>query len=118
MVEKSNRALALLNYLLPVIVPIYVLSLRRQDTLVRYHAFQSLALVLAAVVAPVVWMIVAWVLTWIPLAGPLLAAASFALVLATYIVIVVGWVTGIVAASQARIRPVPVFGGWGERLLY
>jgi uncharacterized membrane protein len=117
-VETPIRTLAPLNYLLPVIGPLYIISARRQDTVALYHAYQSLALVVAAVVVPVIWGIVAWLLAWIPLAGPLLAAASFALVIATYLVIVIGWIQGIIAAFQTRIRPVPVFGGWGERFLY
>lgn len=115
--NKPNRLLALLTYVIPVIVPLYVILARRRDPLSLYHASQSLALVAGAVVSPLAWVIIAWLLTWIPLVGVLLAAASFALVLAAYLVIIYGWINGIVAASQGRLQPVPIFSEWGERFL-
>lgn len=113
--EKPNRTLAFLSYLIPVIVPLYVIFTQRKEVFSRYHAFQSLALVAGAVIVPIFWAVPAWVVTWIPLVGPLLSAASFALVIAAYITILVGWGMGMHAALQAKIRPVPLFGGWGER---
>ncbi len=115
MEKPQSRLLAFLTYLIPVIVPLYVIFGRRKETLARYHAHQSLALVIAAVIVPAVWAIAAWIVVWIPLVGPLLAAASFALVIAAYVVIVYGWITGMYAAVQADIRPAPLFGDWGER---
>ncbi|MEZ4635260.1 MAG: hypothetical protein R2856_09870 [Caldilineaceae bacterium] len=113
--EKSNRTLAFLSYLVPVIMPLFVIFTQRKDVFARYHAFQSLALIAGAVAVPIVWAIPAWVVAWIPMAGPLLSAASFALVIGAYLTIVYGWVTGMYAALQGRIHPVPLFGGWGER---
>ncbi len=115
--NKPNRLLALLTYLIPVVVPLYVLFGRRRDPFALYHASRSLALVAGAIITPLVWAVIAWLLTWIPLVGVLLAAASFALVLAAYIAIIYGWISGIIAASQARLQPVPVFGNWGEWFL-
>ena len=113
--EKPNRTLAFLSYLIPVIVPIFVIFTQRKDVFARYHAFQSLALIVGALVVPVFWVVPAWVVAWIPVVGPLLSAASFALVIAAYLAIVYGWVMGMYASLQAKIRPVPLFGGWGER---
>lgn len=115
--NKPNRLLALLNYVVPVVVPLYVILAKRSDPLSFYHATQSLALVAGALVTPVAWAIFAWIITWIPLVGGLLGAATFALVIATYLVIIYGWVMGIISAAQAELNPVPVFGDWGERFL-
>jgi uncharacterized membrane protein len=115
MMKNANRTLAFLTYLIPVIVPLYVIFTQRKDLFARYHAYQSLALIVAALIVPAAWVIFAWVMAWIPLIGVLLSAASFALVIATYVVILIGWVYGMLSAVQALIRPVPLFGGWGER---
>lgn len=115
--KDANRILAFLAYLIPVIVPFYIVFARSQDIFARYHAFQSLALCGAALIVPAVWAIAAWIMVWIPLVGALLSAASFALVIGAYLVIVVGWLYGMTSALQALVRPVPLFGGWGERFL-
>lgn len=115
--KSPNRTLAFLTYLIPVIVPLYVIFAQRKDVLARYHAYQSLALCAAVLIVPAVWAIIAWVMAWIPLVGVLLSAASFALVIAAYLVLLVGWFYGMMSALQSRVRPVPLFGGWGERFL-
>ncbi len=115
--QKSNRTLAFLAYLLPVLGPLLVLLADRKNTFALYHACQSLGLTLIAVVAPVVWVVFAWLLMWIPLAGALLAAALFALVVAAYITLLIAWVAGMSNALRNQLAPAPVFGGWGERLL-
>ena len=115
--QKSNRTLAFLAYLLPVIGPLLVLLADRKNTFALYHAFQSLGLTLIAIVAPIVWAVCAWLLMWIPLAGGLLAAALFALVVAAYITLFIAWLAGMSNALRNELAPAPVFGGWGERLL-
>lgn len=115
--KSPNRTLAFLAYLIPVIVPLYIIFVQRRDTFARYHAYQSLALCMGALVVPAMWAILAWLVVWIPLVGALLSAASFALVIAAYLTILVGWIYGMISALQAHIRPVPLFGGWGERFL-
>ena len=115
--EKPNRLLALLMYLLPVIGPVAVIVWWRKDPLVLYHAYQSLALAAGAVAAPLAWAIGAWVVGWIPWAGSLLAAIAFSLVIAAYIGIIVGWIAGMLLALRGELRPVPMFGAWGERFL-
>ena len=109
--EKPNRTLAYLSYLIPVIVPLYVIFTQRKEVFSRYHAFQSLALVAGAVIVPIFWAVPAWVVTWIPLVGPLLSAVSKS----PTTTLLVGWGMGMHAALQAKIRPGPLFGGWGER---
>jgi uncharacterized membrane protein len=115
-VNRSNRLAAFLSYLLGVLGWLYMLAFRRKDTLARYHAKQSLGITIVAVGAPAVWAVAAWIVTWIPLVGPLVAAASFSLVIATYALLTVCWVVGMVYALQAKIEPIPVVGRWAERI--
>ncbi|HIQ04464.1 MAG TPA: hypothetical protein EYH31_02070 [Anaerolineae bacterium] len=72
-------------------------------------------LTILAVGVPAVWAVLSWVVSWIPY-GFLLAAALFSLVIATYIVLAVCWVVGMVYALQAKAKPVPIVGGWAQRL--
>ncbi len=114
--NKSERRAAFLSYLLGVPGCLYVLTVRRQDSLARYHAKQSLGITIVAAAVPIVWVIVAWVAAWIPLVGPPVAAASFSLVIATYVLLVVCWIVGMICALQAKVRPVPVVGRWAARI--
>lgn len=114
--NKPKRTFAFLAYLLSILGWLYVLLFRRKDKLAVYHARQSLGLTILAVGGPLVWAGAAWVLSWIPLVGPVLAAALFSLIILTYIVLIVAWIVGMVYALQAKVKPVPVVGGWAERL--
>jgi uncharacterized membrane protein len=51
-----------------------------------------------------------------PLAGLIVAAALFSLVIGIYIFVGVAWIVGMVCARQAKMKPLPVIGGWAERL--
>jgi uncharacterized membrane protein len=115
-VSQSNRISALLAYLLLIIGWFYVFLLNRDDKLAVYHAKQSIMIVLAAIGAPIVWAVFSWIITFIPLVGGVLAAASFALVIATYFVLVVAWFVGMSYALQAKQKPVPLVGRWAEHL--
>jgi uncharacterized membrane protein len=115
-VNKSERLAAFLSYLLGVPGCLYALIVRRQDSLARYHAKQSLGITLVAVAVPIVWVIVAWIVAWIPLVGPSVAAASFSLVIATYVLLIVCWIVGMIYALQAKVQPVPVVGRWAAQL--
>jgi uncharacterized membrane protein len=115
-VSKPGRNAALLAYLLPIFGWLYVLLFRRKDEFALYHAKQSVMLTVTAVGAPVAWALVAWIVSWLPLAGPIIAAALFALVILIYTFLAVAWVIGMVYALQAKIKPVPVLGGWAERI--
>jgi uncharacterized membrane protein len=115
-VDKPNKSLAFLAYLLSIVGCLYVLFFHRKEKFAVYHAKQSMMLAIVAVIAPVIWIVVAWGLVWIPLAGPLVAAALFSLVIATYLLLAVAWIIGMVYARQAQMKPLPVIGGWAERL--
>jgi uncharacterized membrane protein len=116
-VSKSSRNLAFLAYLLSIVGWLYVLLFQKKDKFAVYHAKQSMTLTIVAVATPAVWAVVAWILTWIPLAGPLVAAALFAMVIVIYLFLAVAWIVGMVYARQAKMKPLPVIGGWGERVL-
>jgi uncharacterized membrane protein len=113
---QPKITLAFLAYLLSIPGWLYVLLFRREDEFAMYHAKQSLGLTIAAIGAPVAWALVAWIISWVPLVGPVVAAATFALVILAYIVLFAVWIVGMVYALRGRARPVPVFGRWAERL--
>lgn len=115
--SKPKRYLAFLTYLLPILGWLYVLLFQRKDEFAVYHAKQSMVLTITAVGAPAAWVVVAWIVSWLPLAGPIIAVALFALVILTYIFLAVDWVIGMVYVLQAKMEPVPVVGGWAERVL-
>ncbi len=114
--SKPGRNAAFLAYLLPILGWLYVLLFRWKDELAVYHAKQSMMLTMTAIGAPAAWAVVAWIVSWLPLAGSIIAAALFALVILVYIFLAVTWVIGMVYALQAKIKPVPVLGGWAERI--
>ena len=114
--SKPGRNAAFLAYLLPIVGWLYVLLFRRKDDFAVYHAKQSMMLTMTAVGAPTVWALFAWVFSWLPLAGPIISVALFALVILAYIFLAATWVIGMVYAFQAEMKPVPVVGGWAERI--
>lgn len=114
--SKPGRNAAFLAYLLPIFGWLYVLLFRKKDEFAVYHAKQSMTLTMTAVGAPAAWAVVAWILSWLPLAGPIISVALFALVILAYIPLAVTWVIGMVYALQAKMKPVPVLGGWAERI--
>lgn len=179
--QKPNRFLAILSYLLVLIGPLFFILFRRKDRFTLYHACQSLALVAGAIVVPLLWLAIGWtfaflsvefpvlylvpiaiglfmpvirrrqhatrykdrwswltisltalvaialvygsylVINWLapvflPLGGPLLLMGGFSIVIAAAIALVIAWLVGLFNAGSARARPVPIYGGWGERL--
>jgi uncharacterized membrane protein len=116
-VNKPSKTLAFLAYLLSILGWLYVLLFHKKDKFAVYHARQSMTLTILAVVAPAVWALVAWILTWIPLAGSFVAATLFSLVIAVYVLLAVVWIMGMVYALQDKMEPLPMVGGWTERLL-
>jgi uncharacterized membrane protein len=115
-VSQSNKLPAFLAYLLPVLGWLYAFMAYRQDKLVVYHTKQSMMLVITAVGAFAIWVILGWLVTFIPFAGAVVAIATFALVIALYIALLVSWIIGMVYALQAKLKPVPMVGDWAERL--
>ncbi len=114
----SSKIAALLTYLLLVIGWVYVLVARRDDRLAMFHLRQSITLVVTAIVMAVAWVIFAWVIGLVPLLGPPLSIASFSLVIAAAIYLLIMWVVGMIFSLQGRMQPlpVPVMGRWIDRL--
>jgi uncharacterized membrane protein len=115
-VEKPNRPLAVIAYLLPLVGPLIVLAIGRKNLFATFHACQALVLAIIALLAPVGWAVAGLLVGWIPLAGPVIGASAFALVIAAYLSIAVAWVAGLINSARERFQPVPIFGGWGLRL--
>jgi uncharacterized membrane protein len=109
-VSQSSRYLAFLSYLLSLPGALFVLLARQDDPFAVYHARQSLRLAIIGIAAPIVWAVVAWILAWIPLAGGMLAVALFALVIATYVGILISWIAGMIYSLKGQVRPLPLFG--------
>ncbi|MBK8050386.1 MAG: hypothetical protein IPK16_26760 [Anaerolineales bacterium] len=51
----------------------------------------------------------------LPLVGQLLLMSGFAVVMAAFMVLAVGWIAGMLHALRAQEKAIPVFGGWGDR---
>jgi uncharacterized membrane protein len=115
-VNAPKRHFAVIAYLVPVLGWLYVLLFQKKDRFASYHAKQSMMLAVAAVAAPLIWAVAAWLLVWVPLLGSVIAAALFALVILAYLSLAALWVAGIVYAVQAKAKPLPVIGGWVERI--
>ncbi len=111
-----KRYPAFLAYLLGIFGWLYVFLFHRRDGFAVYHARQSMAITIIAVVTPIVWVVAAWAVSWVPMIGAIAGASLFAFVIMTYIALAVAWVMGIVHVWQAKARPVPFVGRWGEQL--
>jgi hypothetical protein len=74
-------------------------------------------LVVAAILIYFSWLALRFLSNLVlPLGGPLLFMAGFSVVIAAYIALAVAWLMGMFNALRAAWKPVPIFGGWGERL--
>ncbi len=115
--QKPNRVLAFLSYLLPFVGSIVAIAADRKNIFALYHACQALAMFLAAVLLPVAWLVVAWLAAWVPLAGPTFSAASFALVIVGYVALAFIWLSGLVNALRSeQLARLFIIGKWGEKL--
>lgn len=108
--STSSRYLAFFGYLLSLPGALYVLLTRREDGFAMYHARQSLTLAIIGIVAPLAWALLAWALAWIPVIGGMLGVILFALVIATYVGVLISWVAGMVYSLKGQVRPLPIFG--------
>ncbi len=114
-VSKPSRIPAVLAYLLPVIGWLFVLIFQRQNKLAVYHLRQSISLFLTLAVTLLGWIVVGWILAWIPYVA-VISVALFAIVVAAYLFGVVAWILGMVNAARSRTVPLPLFGGFANRL--
>ena len=108
-VGENSRILAALAYLLFPVGWLFGLFLQRDD-FVRFHARQSLGLLVATVAAPAAWAVIAWALALLPIVGPLVAAALFAVVIAVWLAVIGVAVWGAVNGLRGKREVAPVFG--------
>ena len=108
--SQSSRYLAFLSYLLSLPGALFVLLARGDDPFAVYHARQSLRLAIIGIATPVIWAVSAWLLAWLPLVGGMLGVILFALVIATYLGIVISWIAGMIYSLKGQVRPMPLFG--------
>jgi uncharacterized membrane protein len=99
-----------MSYLLSLPGALFVLLARQDDLFALYHARQSLRLSIIGIAAPLVWAVVAWILAWIPLIGGMLGVILFALVIATYVGVLISWIAGMIYSLKGQVRPLPLFG--------
>ena len=83
---------------------------RRTDTFAVFHAQQSLRLTIFLVAIPAAWALGAFFVSLIPFVGPLLASATFGLVIAAIITLFIVWIIGMLNALRGRWSLVPMFG--------
>ena len=113
--SQSSRYLAFISYLLSLPGALFVLLGRQDDAFAVYHARQSLRLAIIGIAAPLVWAVVAWILAWIPLIGGMLGVILFALVIATYVGVLISWIAGMIYSLKGQVRPIPLFGARSTR---
>jgi uncharacterized membrane protein len=114
-VSQSSRYLACISYVLSLPGALFVLLARGDDPFAVYHARQSLRLAITAIAAPLIWVVVAWILAWIPLIGGMLGVILFALVIASYVGILISWLAGMTYSLKGQARPLPFFGTRSNR---
>ena len=111
----ASRLKAFFAYLLFALGAAVVLLVSRNDRFAAFHARQSLLLTAVALITPLAWVVIAYPISWIPLLGPPIASATFGLVIAAFLALVVAWVMGMVYALRAQERKLPLVGGLGKR---
>lgn len=102
--------MAFLSYLISIVGAAVVLLNPKRTSYAAFHARQSLGIFLLAVLMSIAWVVAGWIVIWIPVAGPAFAAALFTLVIATYIILFVCWIKGMVNALKGKMDPVPIVG--------
>ncbi len=107
--SQQSRIMAFVSYLLSLPGALFVYFTRPDDVFARYHARQSLLMAAAGIIVPIAWMISAWLLAWIPTAGGMLGVFLFTLVIATYIVLAIDWVFGMIASLRGKARRTIIF---------
>lgn len=111
----GSRIKAFLAYLFLAVGGLIILLFNRKDRFAVFHARQSVFLTVVAIAGPMVWAVCAYPLSFVPYVGPILASASFALVIAMFMAIIIAWIAGMVFALRAQPKFVPFFGEYTKR---
>ncbi len=113
--KNSDRLIAAIAYLLPVLGWLYIWILERKNRFAMFHLRQSVGIFLAVLITFAGWAVVGWVLAWIPYVF-VLSIMLYALVVLVVLVAAIAWVVGIINALRLRQQYIPVFGRWANRL--
>jgi uncharacterized membrane protein len=111
-----------LLYIVPIGLILLLPVWQRRNRAVRYKESGSwfgilLTLIVAAALIFMSWLALRFLANIVlPLGGPLLFMSGFSIVIAAFTAVLVAWIVGLVNSLAARWKPVPLFGGWGERL--
>ncbi len=111
-----------LLYIIPIGLILLLPVWQRRSKAVRYSEQGSwfgiaLTLIVAIALIYMSWLALRFLANIIlPLGGPLLLMSGFSIVIAAYLAIVVAWIAGVINTLAGRWKPVPLFGGQGERL--
>ena len=111
----ASRIKAFLAYLFLAVGGLIILLFNRKDRFAVFHARQSVLMTVVAIVGPLAWALCAYPLSFVPYVGPILASASFALVIALFMALVIAWIAGMIFALRAQPRLVPFFGEYTKR---
>ena len=109
-------------YIVPIGLALLLPVVQRRRKAVRYAERNSwvgilLTLVVAVALIYGCWLVLNFLAPFVlPLGGPLLLMTGFSVVIAAYLALFVVWVIGMINALRAAWKPVPIFGGYGERL--
>ncbi len=113
-IPGGSRLLAFLAYLLGPIGWIIAYLFGRDKPFVKFHIRQSSGLWGGLFIGIVAWILIGGVILVIPFFGPMLAAASFALVIALVAACVLLWLKGMWNAITGQLHILPLFGERAE----
>ncbi len=113
--DRSQRVLAFIAYLLPVVGWIYLWLFHSKDPFVRFHLRQAVGLFLFLILILLGWGVITWILAWIPYAF-VFGIALFSLPVAAFVFGVIAWVIGMVHALRRQETYLPLIGGYSSRL--
>lgn len=108
--STSSKVSAFIAYLLLIFGWLFVMIFRRDDTFAVFHAKQSLRLTIFLVAIPAAWGLGGFFVALIPFVGPILASATFTLVMVAVIALFIAWLFGMSNALRGRWAAVPMFG--------
>lgn len=119
---RSQRALAVLAYALPLLGGALGLAIDRGNSLTRMHATQSIGALLTLALSLVAWAVAGFALALVPVIGPIVSISLFSLVIAMAIFLAVNWIINLWFALRGEERTIPlanrvtlrVFGGGGS----
>lgn len=103
--EDDRKLFAFLGVFLTIIGFIIALAVKKNDKYVMYYGKQGLVLFIAWIIA---W-IIAMVFAFIPVLG-------WMIIVIVYLGIVVLWVMGMINSLSGQMKPVPIIGGFADKI--